>query len=324
MSSANAKEISFPLMRYDITLPLLDGRATIEGIKLKPFKTSSMVFVDSPELREGNFDLWELNLGYFLPAIEAGWELIGLPIFPKRKPVYQFIFCRNDSGIESPKDLAGKRIGTSQYRIVVDIWARGFLKHRHSVNTSEMRWIAQRKDIFPYLDPQLKIEYSEGEKNMVQRLMDGEVDAIITDISDVKLFNVLENNQNVRRLFPNYLEEDEKLYKETGNYAPMHIIIMSKKLDKEHPDLAGKVCAAFEQAKRITYNDILSDMAGFTIVNLRERMKEQVEKWGDPWKYGLRQNRDTIETFNQYNLEQGLVKGKASIKELFAESTLDT
>jgi 4,5-dihydroxyphthalate decarboxylase len=317
-------ELRFPLMRYDIVQPLLDGRITIDGVTLKPFKTSSMVFGDVPQLRTGEFDLWELNWGYFLPALEAGWKFIGLPVFPKRKPAYQYIFCRTDAQISSPKDLEGKKVATSQYRIVVDIWIRGLLKHKHGVDPSKLRWLSLRDDIFPIHDDKLQIEIAKGDKNPVDRLTDGEVDAIITDISDVKLFDVLENNPGVKRLFSDYVERDQQLYRDTGLYAPMHLIVMSETLDRQQPDLARKIYVAFEQAKKVAYNDILSDMAGFTLVNLREKMKEQMQSWGDPFKYGMRANKETIETFNQYNLEQGLVRTVVPLERQFAASTLDT
>jgi 4,5-dihydroxyphthalate decarboxylase len=317
-------ELTFPLMRYDIVQPLLDGRVTVEGVTLKPFKTSSMVFNDVPQLRTGDFDLWELNWGYFLPALEAGWKFIGLPVFPKRKPAYQYIFCRTDAQIQSPKDLEGKKVATSQYRIVVDIWIRGLLKHKHGVNLSKIKWLSLRDDIFPIHDEKTQIEITTGDKNPVDRLMDGEVDAIITDISDVKLFHKLENSPNVKRLFPDYVERDHNVYRETGIYAPMHLIIMSETLDRKYPDLAGKIYAAFEQAKKVAYDDILSDMAGFTVVNLREKMQEQIKTWGDPFKYGIKANKDTIETFNQYNLEQGLVRSVVPVDRQFAGSTLET
>lgn len=118
---SNELEIGFPEMRYDITMPFFERRVKIDGVALKPAKTTSMVFEDNPKLREGDFGLCDLNLGYFLPAIDAGWELIGLPVFSKRKPVYPYIFCRADRGIDSPKDLEGKTIGTRQYRTAISV-----------------------------------------------------------------------------------------------------------------------------------------------------------------------------------------------------------
>ncbi|HEU4345951.1 MAG TPA: hypothetical protein VFU31_30740, partial [Candidatus Binatia bacterium] len=135
MATPDLLEIDLSEMRYDITMPLFEGKVAIDGVKLKPAKTSSMVFSDNPQLREGNFGLCDLNLGYFLPAIDAGWELIGLPIFSKRKPVYGSIFCRVDSGIALPRDLEGKKIGTRQYRTAITVWLRGLLKERYGVNT---------------------------------------------------------------------------------------------------------------------------------------------------------------------------------------------
>ena len=43
MSTSPMLEIEFPVMRYDITMPLLEGRVVVDGVKLKPVKTSSMI-----------------------------------------------------------------------------------------------------------------------------------------------------------------------------------------------------------------------------------------------------------------------------------------
>jgi 4,5-dihydroxyphthalate decarboxylase len=317
-------EIEFPRMRYDITMPLLESRVPIDGIALKPVKSSSMINTEDPKLKAGNFGMMDLNIGYFLPAIEAGWEVIGLPVFSKRKPVYQLVFCNADSGIRSAKELSGKRIGSRTYRTALTVWARGLLKEHHGVDFSKVTWTLQSKEVFPVHDPTLQIEYVDETKNMVQRLISGELDALITDISDMKLFEALDSNPKVRRLFPNYGEDDQKLYNDTGIFTPVHMIVMSRKLDREHPELAGKFYAAFEKAKQLAYDDILSDRGGFSVVYLRERMKEQMATWGDPWRYGIEANKTTIDTFIRYNVDQAMIRNAPSYGEIFAASTLDT
>jgi 4,5-dihydroxyphthalate decarboxylase len=324
MSSSEIIEIEFPLMRYDITMPLLEGRVAVEGVKFQPVKSSSMINKEDPKMKAGDFGLCDLNIGYLLPAIEAGWEIVGLPVFSKRKPVYQLIFCHADSGIRSPKDLEGKKIGSRTYRTALTVWARGLLQQRYGVDQSKVQWIVQAKEVFPVHDRTAKIDYVDDKKNMVERLTGGELDAIITDISDTKLFAALESDPKVKRLFPDYLTEDQKLYKETGIFTPVHMIVMSRKLDKERPDLATKFYSAFEQAKRIAYDDILSDRGGFSVVYLRERMKEQMEIWGDPWKYGLKANKATIDAFIKYNVEQGMIRSTPAYEDIFAAGTLDT
>jgi 4,5-dihydroxyphthalate decarboxylase len=101
-------------------------------------------------------------------------------------------------------------------------------------------------------------------------------------------------------------------------------MIMSRKLDREHPHLAANFYSAFGQAKQMAYDDILSDRGGFSVVYLRERMNEQIATWGDPWKYGIKANRATIDAFIKYNVEQGMVRSALSYADIFAAGTLDT
>ena len=324
MISTQLLEIEFPVMRYDITMPLLEGRVAIDGVKLKPVKSSSMINKEDPKMIAGEFGLCDLNIGYWLPAIEAGWEIVGLPVFSKRKPVYQLIFTHADSHIRSPKDLEGKKIGSRTYRTALTVWARGLLRERYGVDFSKVHWILQAKEIFPVHDPTARIEYVDDKKNMVERLIGGELDAIITDISDAKLFQIVETHPKVVRLFPDYFGEDQKLYRENGIYTPVHMIVMSRKLDRLRPDLAAKFYNAFEQAKQIAYDDILSDRGGFSVVYLREKLKEQIGAWDDPWKYGLKANQSTIDAFVKYNVEQGMVRSQFFYGDLFAAATLDT
>jgi len=317
-------EVEFPVMRYDITMPILEGRVPIDGVKLKPVKSSSMINREDPKMKAGEFGLCDLNIGYWLPAIEAGWEIVALPVFSKRKPVFQLIFTHADSGVETPKDLEGKRVGSRTYRTALTVWARGLLHDRYGVDPAKIQWMVQAKEVFPVHNETAKIEYVDDKKNMVERLIAGEIEALITDISDTKLFATLESHPKVRRLFPDYVAEDQKLYNETGVYTPVHMVVMSRKLDRERPELAAQFYAAFEQAKQIAYDDILSDRGGFSVVYLRERMKEQMQNWGDPWKYGIQANRSTIDAFIKYNVEQGMIRSQFFYGDLFAAATLDT
>ena len=324
MTTDHLLEIEFPVMRYDITMPLLEGRVPIEGVKLKPVKSSSMINKEDPKLKAGDFGLCDLNIGYWLPAIDAGWQIVALPVFSKRKPVYQLLFCHADAAIRTPKDLEGKRVGSRTYRTALTVWARGLLREHHGVDHSKIQWVVQAKEVFPIYDPSAKIEYVDDQKNMAERLIAGEVDALITDISDAKLFEILENHPKVKRMFPDYQREDQKLYQQTGIYTPVHMIVMSRKLDRERPELAAKLYTAFEQAKQIAYDDILSDRGGFSVAYLRERMKEQIAAWNDPWKYGIKANKSTIDAFIKYNVEQGMIRSQLFYANLFAKGTLDT
>ena len=315
-------DLSFPLMRYDHTMPLLEGRVEIPGVTIKPERTPAMVTADIPSLRTGDFGLCDFNTGYWPQAIEEGWELIGLPLFIKRKPVYQYLFVSN--GIQKPSDLAGKRIATNFYPTGITILLQGLLAERHGVDMSGVTWVANSvSKVFPLHEGSPTVEVAEEKKAPWERLLDSEVDAIITDISDGDTWGRLESSSNVHRLF-DYVAEDRKLYEETGVFTPMHLIVISKKLDRDNPGLARKVFDAFEEAKRLAYQDIVNDRGGLSVLYLREYFVAQTRQWGDPMKYGLGVDRGTVETFARFNADQGITSREMGVEELFAESTLDT
>ena len=99
---------------------------------------------------------------------------------------------------------------------------------------------------------------------------------------------------------------------------------MSRKLDRERPELAAKFYTAFEKAKQLAYDDTLSDRGGFS-VRLFARAHEGANgNLGRPWKYGFKANKTTIDTFIKYNVEQGMIRAAPTYSDIFAAGTLET
>ena len=321
-------EIDFPIMRYDIMLPLLEGRVAMDGVRLRPVEVSSGPRGGgASNLASGDFGLCDLNLSFFLPAIEAGWELIGLPIFPKRKPVYTYAFCRTDASIATPKDLEGKRIGAGgRYSTIIGTWLRGLLHDHYGVDNAKLHWLVWGDDAFPARTPcAASVEAAPNlQKSPVDALFDDEIDALMWDPVDLKLWETLEHSPLVKRLFPNYKDEDERLYRQTGIFTPVHIMVMSKKLDAQYPDLAARLYEAFNRSKELATEDQLTDLRGMGLMYLRERKQEEIDRWGDLWKYGVRANQSAIDTFIRYSHKEGIISAKPSYNQLFAAGTLDT
>ena len=129
----------------------------------------------------------------------------------------------------------------------------------------------------------------------------------------------------MERLFPDYIGEDQKLYRDTGIYTPVHMIVMSRKLDREQSRSCGQNFTPPSNRRSKSPMTIFSAIGGlFSVVYLRERMKEQIAAWGDPWKYGIKANKTTIDAFIKYNVEQGMIRSAIFYGDLFAAGTLDT
>lgn len=316
-----------PNFRYDVIQPLLQGRVSIEGASLRTTGATDVAGMwDNPKFKDGNFDLLDANWGDLVPCIDAGWDLKLLPVFIKRKPVYNYLWVRADRGIESPKDLEGKTLGSVGYSSAISTYTRGFLEHHHGVDITTFRWLLGSAGRLPLHERAAHIDLAEGPfKSPIQRLLDGEVDASTGDITDAKAWTALESSPNVKRLFADYQALNRRLLTEQGILTPVHVISIGGRLQREDPGITARLLEAFQRAQEVATEDALSDGSGFSMtLHNREAFRDQLRDLGDAWRHGIAANANTIDTFLDYNYEQGLTKTRLSREQVFASGTLDT
>jgi ABC-type nitrate/sulfonate/bicarbonate transport system substrate-binding protein len=317
-----------PNFRYDLMQPLLQGRVAIEGVTIKPTPPMQPAgYFDNPKFKAGEFGLLDINVGDVIPAIEAGWDMVCLPIFNKRKPVYNYLWVRADRGIDSPKDLEGKTFGTVGYGSSISTFSRGLLARFFGVDLTKLRWLLPAPGPFPlYRGVESQMDYATGErKSSARRLLDGEIDASTGDITDAASWLALESSDEVKRLFPEYQAMNRQLWDEHHIHTPTHIIVLGGKLNREHPELARRIYDGFVESKRLALNDALGDGTSYSmLMHAREAMRDQLADWGDVYPLGIKEDRNTIDWFLDFNLEQGLTKERLSYEQVFAASTLDT
>jgi 4,5-dihydroxyphthalate decarboxylase len=316
-----------PNFRYDILQPLLQGRASIEGVSLQTSGPMDLAgYLDNPKFKNGDFGLLDINLGDILPAIDAGWDLRCLPVFIKRKPVYNYLWVRADRGIDSPRDLEGKTFATGGYTSAITIYTRGLLQQFHGVDLAKLRWLLNAPGPFPVHNSAIQIDIAEGPaKGAAQRLLDGEVDASTGDITDLDVWRALESRNDVKRLFVDYDAENMKLLREEGLFTPVHIIVIGGKLARENPGIARAIYDGFERSRQIAYQDALCDATSYSLkMSMRELMRDEVAEFGEVLTHGIAKNTRPIELFLDYSHEQGVTSSRLSVEQVFAAGTLDT
>jgi 4,5-dihydroxyphthalate decarboxylase len=319
-------QASQPNYRYDIMQPLLQGRAPLEGVRLEwSGPTETAPFFQDERFKKGDFDLLDINWGDAIPAVDAGWEVVCLPIFVKRKPVYNYCWTRVN--INGPKDLEGKTWGTGGYNSAISIYTRGFLQHFYGVDISTFKWLLPAPTPLPLQAKAAPTEVATGpRKSAAQRLLDGEVDVCTGDITDPKLWEALESSAAVKRLFPDYRQKNRQLLKEHNIFTPVHTMFMSRKLDRANPGLARKLYDAFARSSEIALTDAQGDGTSYSILmDAREILQEQMREFGRfLYTQGIKANRNTIDTFLDYCYEQGVTSKRLADRDFFAEETLDT
>jgi 4,5-dihydroxyphthalate decarboxylase len=155
--------------------------------------------------------------------------------------------------------------------------------------------------------------------------MDGEVDGSTGDITASKDWAALESHAGVKRLFPDYLERTKQLWREHRILTPTHVIVMGGKLHRANPGLARQLHDAFAASKDMAIDDMLGDATGYSmLLQTREMMRDQLRELGDMYPMGIAANRNTIDWFLDFNVEQGLTRDRMTYEQIFAAETLDT
>lgn len=135
----------------------------------------------------------------------------------------------------------------------------------------------------------------------------------------------LTQNEKVRTLFPDPKKEAIRYYKKTGVVPINHMVVLRKEVVDAYPWAPTNIFKAFQDSKLRAYQmwQSLENWEKFpSAVFLAETLKEQLSIFGsDPFRYGLKNSRKTLETLARYMYEQGFVPEIPDVEKLFAEST---
>src|SRR6516162_1773001 len=134
--------LTFACGKYDRMEALRTGDVTVEGIDL------NYVAIENPREifdRMGNgheFDAAEFSSSEFISRMARGnCPFVAIPVFPSRVFRHSYIYINCKSGIRTPKDLEGKRVGVALYTQTAAVWIRGHLAHQYGVDLSSIRWV---------------------------------------------------------------------------------------------------------------------------------------------------------------------------------------
>lgn len=329
---ASPVKIRFASRVYDGTLPILRGRMGLSGFDLE---ISEME--DVPEMFagmfQGRYDVSEMSLGELIFYSSRGKaDFVGVPVFPSRMFRHGFIFCRKGSGIRSPAELSGKRIGFIRWVQTAAIWMRGMLVDEYGVSAKDTRWYVASMHHWDDADPGASVEPRDGSaigwiqsngKNISERacraLFDGEIDALGVTESQLP---ILLTNDGVQRLFENFRDVEAAYYRKTKILPIMHVLVLQTNLAGQHPELPEKLFRLFSESKRWAQRwrrAIPSLLEAWPNSYLDE---EQKIFQTDPWAYGLEANRHVLDKFLSYCDQQGITARSLAAEDLFHPSTL--
>jgi 4,5-dihydroxyphthalate decarboxylase len=321
MSNRGRLQLTLSCGEYDINQGLIDGTVKPEGIDL------ITVTLPSPErhwrmMRSQEFDICELSLAsYLMIRDQRSLPFVAIPVFPHRRFRHSYIFVNARAGVNSPKDLEGRKVGIRTWQNTALLWIRGMLEEDYGVNPSTIHWYRQDEEDIPFeIPPQFKVTQLTRAHNLDRMLVEGEVDALMFPDSPTSF---RQGDPRVRRLFAEAKAEEQRYYRATGHFPLMHTVVIKESLLERYPWVATSMLKAFRDSKELAWEQ-MEDPRRVSLAWIRELIEEQREVMGkDPWPYDLPSNRKSLEAMIRYSQRQGMMRGSLTPEELFFPPSLE-
>jgi 4,5-dihydroxyphthalate decarboxylase len=306
---------------YDRTRPLVDGRVTAKDIALdislmRPREAFRRM------LEHEEFDIAEVSLAnYVRLKAEGDTRFVAIPVALSKMFRHSCIYVRAGSGITTPIDLRGRRVGVSQIDSTGIVFIKGMLQHDHGVTPAQMNWVvggletpAPASKAYP--ENHGPIECLNDDQTLVSEFSAGHLDALLSNHMPL---NFKRGASGVDRLFPDFKSVERDYFRRTGIFPVMHVVVLRSEVYQRYPFVAKHLYDAFSQARDVAVGGLYdTDALRLALPWLIDHIEETVCVFGkDLWSYGLEPNRAAWQAICSYQVEQGLTKNTLVVDELF-------
>jgi 4,5-dihydroxyphthalate decarboxylase len=332
-------QLSFISGRNERVNPLIDGHVPVEGVELIP-TVSDPSETFWRQLRFGEFDISEMSISSFLIAKERGSDMVAIPVFPSRRFMHMELWVHVDSGIETPADLRGKRVGVPEYQQTASLWLRGTLAHDFGVPDTDIIWYMERTETFSHggatgftPPPGITLHRVPPEETLDTMLVRHALDAAVSYRHSKHMRNVVDRAtyrpapsldwSKIRPLFHDRIAEGLRFFRQHGFIPANHLYVIRGDVYRAHPWVAFNLYKAFWAAKDLAQEQIPRLIPSALIFGAEYWQQTQTWFGPDPYPYGIAANRPMLDAAIRYALEQRLITRPPEYRELFAESTLD-
>lgn len=287
----------------DTNMPITDGTVKVEGFDFETVK------------REDDADGWDCGFAARVRAHVKGARHLSIPAFPNRKFRLSYIYVNSAAGIESPRDLEGKRVGIFAWENTAGVWARGALQHHYGVDLTRIRWISGRSDE-KSLPPGIRVESLKNRADLDAMLVRAKLDAVI---DPNVLPSISRRDPRVHRLFRDYKTEEQNYFKKTGIFPISHVVTLKQEFVDRHPNAPLALLKAFRRARDEAFHRLEGADPQILVISwAAAAVEEQRALMGENyWAYNIAANRRALDAFTQFAYEQGLSPSKLDYERLF-------
>ena len=274
------------------------------------------------------WDVSEMSFAKFSAQITRdNPDLVGLPIVCSRLFRFSSFYVNKNSGIKTVQDLKGKRIGSPEWAHSAAVYMRGWMHNEQGVKLQDVHWYQAGANDAGRIE-KVELNLPEGvkltrvsDKSLSEMLASGEIDCAIIARPPTCF---LKGDPNIVRLYPDYVGMEEEYYARTKVWPVMHIIAMKRAILDDNPWVARSLVNAFQESKRRSLERLLDPAVSryplAWLPTYARKMRDMFD--GDPFPYGIEENRPTWEQMLLYTHQQGIAHRHATPDEIFPKGVM--
>jgi 4,5-dihydroxyphthalate decarboxylase len=253
-----------------VTLDFADYSPTHKGFK--------------PMVREQAFDVSEMAIVTYLMAKSFGKPMVLLPCVVMARSQHAFALYNAKSETLTPRGLNHKRVGIRSFTTTTGAWLRGILANDYGVDLDSIDWVTfEDAHVAEFRDTTVR---APQDKQIVQMLVDGELDAVLGEKPD---------HPGLKPLFPDVAAEERAWFAKHGVLPINHMVVVSKGLSDTQPEAVRDVFRLLQQSAALA-------------------------PAGSP-QFSADEMRRSLELIIRYTAEQGLIPRAFAVDELFDDVT---
>ena len=289
---------------YGHTKALKDGKVAPAGVSLEFEDVSPIIGAFRRMCRGLEFDVCEMAITTYLCAKANNLPFTALPVFLVRAFHNGAVQINPSAGVNSPKDLEGKKVGVRAWTVTTGVWAKDILQNEYGVDLEKIDWVvADEEHVTQYKTP-ANVTMQNG-ANLGEMLAAGEIAAGI-GIPKV-------DSPNVKPLVENGNAAAAEWYKKTGVFPINHTLVVKDELLAADPSLGKALYDAFKQAR----DEYVSGLASSTDEADAAIKRTADMVGGDPLPYGIEANRKAMEAIISAARSQHILTGPTKVEDVF-------
>jgi 4,5-dihydroxyphthalate decarboxylase len=236
-----------------------------------------------PMVREQAFDVSEMAIVTYLMAKSFGKPMVLLPNVVMARFQHGFALTNAKRGTLAPAGLNGKRVGVRSFTTTTGAWLRGILANDYGVDLNSIHWVTfEDAHVAEFRDTTVR---APQDKQIVQMLLDGELDAVLGEKSE---------HLDLKPLFADVGSEEESWFAKHNVMPINHMVVVSEELSTKHPDVVREVFRLLQQSAAVA-----SGAPQFSVDEMRR----------------------SLDMIIRYTEQQGLIPCEFAVNELFDDLT---